>query len=229
MPIYKTKNEDFFKKWSPEMAYVLGFFTADGNMIRNNRGAHFMAFYSTDFSLIEKVGNLLKSNHKISVKNKSKVNPLWRDCYQLQIGSKEIFNDLINLGMTPNKSLTIKMPTVPNEFLNHFLRGYFDGDGHVSVSTYQKKDRNNKSTGIITGFTSGSKNFLEGLMRILKKGKIIRGGTLYHTDGYHLCFSTHDSLRLYNFMYQQEKDLFLERKKSIFEHYFSNWTGRSIG
>ncbi len=32
MPIYKTKNEAFFKKWTPEMAYVLGFFTADGTI-----------------------------------------------------------------------------------------------------------------------------------------------------------------------------------------------------
>jgi len=40
MPIPKTKNEDFFKNWTQEMAYVLGFFTADGNMIKNNKGAH---------------------------------------------------------------------------------------------------------------------------------------------------------------------------------------------
>ncbi len=140
----------------------------------------------------------------------------------LQVGSKEIFKDLISLGMTPNKSLTIRMPIVPKKYLPHFLRGYFDGDGHVSVSTYQKNDRKNKSTIIITGFTSGSKKFLKELWKILKKYIIIEGGTLYHTDGYRLCFSTHDSLRLYTFMYQQEKDLYLERKKSIFEHYFDN-------
>src|SRR3989344_4840195 len=112
MSIYKTLNRDFFKKWTPEMSYVLGFFAADGNMIRNKRGAHFIAFYSTDFSVIEKIRRLLESNHKISVKNRNKINPLWKDCYQLQIGSKEIFGDLMNLGMTPNKSLTIRMPAV---------------------------------------------------------------------------------------------------------------------
>lgn len=229
MPIFKTKNENFFKKWTPEMAYVLGFFTADGNMIKNKRGAHFIAFYSTDFSIIEKVRKLLKSNHKIYVKNRNKKNPLWKDCYQLQIGSKEIFNDLLNLRLTPNKSLTIRMPIVPQKFLSHFLRGYFDGDGHVSVSEYQKKDRKDKSRIIITGFTSGSKRFLEDLKAILKQREIVRGGTLYKTDGCHLCFSTYDSLRLYNFMYKNEKSLYLERKKSIFEHYFNNWTGRSIG
>mgnify|MGYP001585620673 CR=1 FL=1 len=225
MPIYKTKNENFFKKWSPEMAYVLGFFAADGNMIKNNRGAHFVAFYSTDKDIIEKVRIALNSNLKISLKNKQSVNSHWKDSYQLQIGSKEIFNDLLKLGMTPNKSLTVRMPIVPKKFLSHFLRGYFDGDGHVSVSTYQKNDRKNKSTIIITGFTSGSEKFLEGLWKVLKKYRIIEGGTLYHNQGYRLCFSTHDSLRLYNFMYQKEKSLYLGRKKSIFEHYFNNILG----
>jgi hypothetical protein len=49
MSIYRAKNENFFKKWSPEMAYVLGFFTADGNMLKNKRGAHFIEFNTTDY------------------------------------------------------------------------------------------------------------------------------------------------------------------------------------
>ena len=221
MPIYKTKNEDFFKKWSPEMAYVLGFFTADGNMIKNKRGAHFVSFYSTDKDLLEKIRLNLKSDLKISAKKINPKYPNHKQSYVLQIGSKEIFNDLMGLGMTPNKSLTIRMPDMPKEFLPHFFRGYFDGDGHVSISTYQKKDRKNKSTNIITGLTSGSNKFLKGLWKVLKRYRIIEGGTLYHTLGYHLCFSTHDSLRLYNFMYKQEKGLCLERKKVIFERYFN--------
>ncbi len=194
-------------------------------MIKNKRGAHFVSFYSTDRDLLEKVKLNLKSNLKISAKKINAKYPNHKQSYVLQIGSKEVFNDLIHLGMTPNKSLTIRMPTVSKKYLSHFLRGYFDGDGHVSVSTYQKKDRKNKSTIIITGFTSGSKKFLEGLWKVLKKSRIIEGGTLYHTDGYHLCFSTRDSLRLYNFMYQKEKDLYLGRKKSIFEHYFEKILG----
>ena len=192
------------------MAYVLGFFAADGNMIKNNRGAHFIAFYSTDFSIIKNVRNLLDSNHKISNKQKSKINKKWKDCYQLQIGSKEIFKDLIHLDLMPNKSLVLKMPRVPDKFLNHFVRGYFDGDGHVSPCRYQKNDRKNKSNTIITGFTSGSRIFLEGLLSRLKKIGITTGGSLYLTDGYHLCFSIRDSFKLYNFMYKNDNNLYLE-------------------
>lgn len=111
MPIFRTKNENFFKKWSPEMAYVLGFFTADGDMTKNKRGAHFVSFYSTDKDLLEKVRLNLKSNLKVSAR---KLNSVYhKQAYVLQVGSKEIFKDLINLGMIPNKSLTIRMPAVP--------------------------------------------------------------------------------------------------------------------
>src|SRR3990167_6827407 len=105
MPIFRTKNEDFFKKWSPEMAYVLGFFAADGNMLKNRRGAHFMEFTSTDKDIIVKIRKALGSSHKISCRQ---TNPKWKPAYRIQIGSKVIFSDLLELGMTPAKSNVIK-------------------------------------------------------------------------------------------------------------------------
>ena len=55
MPIFKTKNENFFKAWSPDMAYVLGFFAADGSMYRTNRGTYFIEFQITDKDLLLKI------------------------------------------------------------------------------------------------------------------------------------------------------------------------------
>ena len=48
--IQRTKNGlnvDFFKKWSAEMAYVLGYFCADGGMFINPRGSKFILFQRT--------------------------------------------------------------------------------------------------------------------------------------------------------------------------------------
>ena len=50
------------------MAYVLGFFAADGNMIKNKRGAHFIEFQITDKNLLEKIRELLGSNQKIAIR-----------------------------------------------------------------------------------------------------------------------------------------------------------------
>ena len=48
MPVYKQVNHQFFHKWNPTMAYVLGYFAADGCMIKNKRGAHYIEFTSID-------------------------------------------------------------------------------------------------------------------------------------------------------------------------------------
>ncbi|OGM91420.1 hypothetical protein A2999_02985 [Candidatus Wolfebacteria bacterium RIFCSPLOWO2_01_FULL_38_11] len=221
MPIYKTKNENFFKKWSPEMAYVSGFFAADGSMIKNKRGAYFIEFKSTDKEIINKIRKTIRANLAIGEYQPKQENHNKR--YRLQIGSKEIFKDLLKLGMTPNKSLTLKMPKIPDKYFSHFIRGYFDGDGNVSISHYVRRARNNKkSITILSGFTCGSKKFLEKLFTKLKKITNISSGTLYyHSKGHRLFFSVKDSLILYKFMYADTtNNLFLSRKKKIFEKYF---------
>src|SRR3989344_6923239 len=107
MPIHKDLNHNFFKEWTPQMAYVLGFFAADGTMIKNNRGAHFIEFHITDKEVLLQIRRAVGSNHKIGVRNR---NTRWKLGYRLQIGSKEWFGDLKTLGFVPNKSLVLKFP-----------------------------------------------------------------------------------------------------------------------
>lgn len=46
-----------------------------------------------------------------------------------------MFGDLSKHGCVPNKSLILKFPTtLPNELVNDFIRGYFDGDGSVYIN-----------------------------------------------------------------------------------------------
>lgn len=205
------------------MAYVLGFFTADGCMIKNKRGAHFIEFHIADRNILIKIRKALNSNHKISVRNR---NIKWKTIYRLQIGSKEMFEDLILLGMTPNKSNTLKFPEVPKICFHHFVRGYFDGDGNVYAGNYKRKDRNNKiSTTLLSGFTSGSREFLEKLHDRLKEVALVKGGTLHGRSGaYRLYYSVNDSCKLYKLMYNTEGSLFLDRKKKVFEGYLKNVT-----
>ena len=219
MPVYKSKNKDFFKKWAPEMAYVLGFIVADGNLLKNKRGAHFIEIQSTDKEIIFKIRKLLQSNIKIGEYTPKNKNHNKR--YRIQIGSKEIFNDLVNLGITPKKSKTIALPKIPDKLFSHFIRGYFDGDGCVSVGEYQKKNRKKLSTIISSNFVSGSKELLTEIYSKLKKG-VVTGGTFYYSGGYRLSFSINDSFNLYKLMYNDSKDLFLTRKKRIFENFFKN-------
>jgi len=200
------------------MAYVLGFFAADGCMIKNNRGACFIEFHITDKDILEKMRNEKGAENKISIRNR---NIRWKTVYRLQIGSKTVFEDLLLLGMTPCKSKTLKFPPVPKKYFQDFVRGYFDGDGNVYANEYQRKGRNKKSITLLAGFTCGCENFLKKLHEKLKAHARISGGTLHSIDGYYrLYYSVSDSCKLYNFMYNTKSDLFLERKKEIFENYF---------
>jgi len=220
MPILKTRNEGFFKKWTPKMAYVLGFFCADGSMIKNKRGACFIEFQITDKDLLLKIKKLLAPKHKISIRER---NTKWQTVYRLQIGSRMIFNDLLKLGLCPKKSKRIKLPNVPRKYFSHFVRGYFDGDGNVTICTYKRKARNDKLTTVLqSGFTSGSKEFLADLEDKLLKEKVVKGGTLYYSsNGWRLYFSINDSKKLYRYIYKDsvKNKLFLNRKKIIFEKF----------
>ncbi len=219
MPTRKNVNKDFFKTWTPDMAYVLGFFAADGSMLKNKRGACFIEFQITDICVLKKIKKALGSDHKISSRQ-SKKNPKWKTLYRLQIGSKEIFNDLVGLGFTQAKTKTIKVPDIPVKVTSHFIRGYFDGDGCVYFKRHRRSDNGKLSWFFSTHFTSGCEGFLKTLWKILNKSGI-EGGYLYKKErGHELVFSRRDSLALYGFMYNNSGYLCLRRKKDIFEKAF---------
>ena len=220
MPIFKNKNENFFKKWSPEMAYVLGFFAADGNLTLGKRGNHYIEFTSCDRDIIEKIKAILGSNHKISERKSRKENQ--RNSFRIQIGSKIMSYDLINLGFVSNKSKRLAFPRVPIKYLQYFIRGYFDGDGYVFTGIYKRNNRPSKNRVLFSGFISGTKSFLEKLRVVLAKRIKIKGGTLYYSHGFRLTFSIKDSLQLYKFLYKDiDNGLYLARKKKVFEKYLN--------
>lgn len=213
MAKHKRINQDFFKSWSPSMAYVLGFFAADGNLAINPNGYKYIEFNSCDRESIEIIKKSLRSGHKVAERRRD---PRWKTSFRIQIGSSTIFDDLVSLGMKLRKSNDMNFPHIPNIYLADFIRGYFDGDGHVHLGQYWRKDRNKWHWVFSSGFTSGSKFFLLGLRNVLKK--YISGGCLYKkTRGYELNFSRHDSLALFRLMYDNiSLDMFLKRKHVIF-------------
>jgi hypothetical protein len=56
-----------------------------------------------------------------------------KDRFILRIGNKNLYDSLVTLGLYPSKPLTIHTPSIPRKMVSHFVRGYFDGDGCVSL------------------------------------------------------------------------------------------------
>lgn len=197
-------NQDYFKTWSSNMAYLLGFWYADGCIYG---GKMFdITVHAKDKYIIKKFAEELSYDGPI----KDYVD---RQAARINFCCKVIYNDLISLGGTERKSLTLTFPTdiVPEEYLSDFIRGYFDGDGCVCLV---------KGGRINTSFCSGSKKFLDELLLILKEKAGIQGGS-YDPSSKTIRFGKKDSLKLYLFMYKNNPELFLLRKKEKFKKFFN--------
>ena len=169
-----TVNHDYFKVWSHNMAYILGFWFADGN-IRQNEQQHLHHFTIWQTArrkyILEEILAKMNSDYPV-LKNRKTV-------YYFTIQSKPICEDIKFLGGKSNKSLDVLFPSVPREFLPDFIRGYFDGDG--CICRYKKK--NTLCNIYSISFTSGSKLFLEGLLKVLKENIGGFKGAIYKKNG----------------------------------------------
>ena len=199
------------------MAYVLGFFAADGYITVNKRGGQFWCIDIKDKKLIEAIKDKIESNHKISVRIRHDKKYI---SYRIQIGSVEMCEDLRRLGFSKNKTKSLSVPQIPNIYFSHFVRGYFDGDGNV-WSGLIHKGRQTRSLAIQTVFTSCSLKFLEKLKDRLEKFGILKGRIRGKLNYFRLVYSINSSLKLYSFMYNSlsRSRLFLPRKRSVFEKY----------
>ena len=215
MPVYKKINRDFFKVLTTQVAYVLGFFAADGGLTKTNRGTYFITFNSADRGLIEVVKKAMGSEHKISKRISD--NGVW---YRLQIGSKEMFHDILKIGLGPNKAKRMRIPKIPKSVLRDFVRGYFDGDGNVWHGLAHKNSLMPNRV-LQVAFTSASQAFLHDLHSKLRVGGIIGGSIVKVKDKncHRLQLSTSDALKLYEIMYNVPHRLYLKRKRLVFEKF----------
>jgi intein-encoded DNA endonuclease-like protein len=210
-------NENFFNEWSPQMAYVLGYFLADGSLVINPRGSHYLDFHVTDGKLLKRIKNVLDSRHKIRERKQA---GNYKNTFRMQIGSKKMFYSLNKLGIQQRKTGKEEMPRIPKKYFSDFLRGYFDGDGNIWMGYTHKKDRKNPVLALSLTLTCKNQKFLIDVEKLLRKYLNCKGSIRYASKAYRLSFSTVPALKIYHFMYNNIQDaLFLFRKKSVFERF----------
>jgi intein-encoded DNA endonuclease-like protein len=128
-----TINDNIFDNIdTQEKAYILGLFYADG--YNNEKGAAHITLQYKDKQILEDIRKYIGSNKPLRFIQIEKE----QDMCSLNIENKYISNKLAELGCVQCKSLILKFPTeeqVPSHLHNHFIRGYFDGDGCISYSS----------------------------------------------------------------------------------------------
>lgn len=173
-------NDKFFECIdSDEKAYWLGFLYADGSiheLYRNHKIKAMvleLALAEKDKSHVERFVKDIGSNVPLD-KRYTKLNNNIYYSYRARINNTKICRDLISLGCTPRKSLTLTFPDIKllNGLESSFIRGYFDGDGCICYSQRNYVDKRNKNEYVqkyMIVSIVGTNDFLMSLSNILKK------------------------------------------------------------
>jgi transcriptional regulator with XRE-family HTH domain len=216
-------NENFFKGWSNQMAYVLGVIYTDGNLrsgvlkdpassdtLRVGR----LTVSQKEPELLQKILNLMECDAKLLFRKREVFKKgVAGQLYYFHINNDGVYDDLIALGLLPNKSLTMKFPDVPREYVRHFVRGCWDGDGSVY---FEKRDNRIKAS-----YVSGSKKFIEAMVGALRDdGFLIK--TIYtnksKTPSYYFRLNTSEMPAFYKYLYDNVPDTqYLKRKYNLFK------------
>lgn len=135
-----TIRHDYFDSWSNEMAYVLGYVWADGCIQINKSRAGYtsgrlqLACTESDAYLIRKIAASMGVHRE---QRTTQMTPGFntRPQIRIRINSMAIASALSEtLGVPRRKSYgDPPLPHIPDEYLPHFMRGVFDGDGTVLV------------------------------------------------------------------------------------------------
>ncbi|MGE7271364.1 LAGLIDADG family homing endonuclease [Brevibacillus panacihumi] len=156
----KRSNVDveFFKNDSPELYYVLGLWASDGCVTDGGT----MSLSMTDCDVIQWVAQTIDYKNTI-MQYKPKNSPNSKVTYSIVFTNNEVFHILKERGITPRKSLSIRLPEIPYQYTKDFVRGVFDGDGSIYVG--RRKDNNARCQKF--SLVSGSREFLEGLNSLI--------------------------------------------------------------
>lgn len=165
-----TLDEHYFDFIDTEAkAYILGFIYADGFV--GDEKFNNLVISINDIEILEFIAKEFKFTGKIRKTKKGGF--LNSKCgYSLNFSSKIMVSRLREIGLYPNKSLTLdKLPHINSNLMRHFIRGYFDGDGSIVLSHNSSYYKSNE--GITKYIYStycfmilGTKVFLEEILNI---------------------------------------------------------------
>lgn len=113
-------NENLFSAIDEYSAYWAGFLAADGCLIEGRNQIN-LCLCEKDLAHIQLFKNYIGGDYKIRYITQTKA-------YSITITDETAYKNLLALGITPKKSLTLQISDVLASD-RHFWRGFIDGDG----------------------------------------------------------------------------------------------------
>ena len=208
---HKNINENFFDNIdNQDKAYILGLLYADG-CNSENRHLISIALQEEDGYILEKMRDVMDSDVNIRFIDWKKKRPNCKNQYTFRIENKHLSKRLAEIGMVQRKSLVLEFPDLKDELIPHFLRGYFDGDGHIA------KRKGDYNTSFISTY-----NFCKKAQEILEQHDINGVIRNYHTNGITMTFqisNKRNSKKFLDYIYK-DANMFLIRKHDVYINKF---------
>lgn len=186
-------NEDYFKTWSSNMAYIVGLYFAKGYFCDDSIIKITMP--PKDRYLLNKIAKELQSDSSI-IKNEG------RNDYSLSIKSEKISTDMKKIIKEQNSQVL----KIPKAYRPDFLRGYFDGCGDF---------KNIKRRRLNCFFTIENKHVLRWIWNLLEDVCETEKGS-YDKKHFLLKFGTKDTTKIAKYIYQGSPEFFISRKMKKF-------------
>lgn len=200
-------DEHYFENIdNEEKAYFLGLIVSDGCIYSQNIRSSMITItlQGCDKYILERFIKCIKSNKHITSDG--------RGCFEIQILSDIMVNDLRKYGLFENKSLhTIFPKNLPKDLYCHFIRGLIDGDG--SISFYNRQNRCCHVKAI--RFCQGNKKFVEDFIKFLHDNIGTKMVNVYQEkENLWSCAyrANSDMILLINYLYK-DATIYLTRKK----------------
>lgn len=206
---YDKFNQSYFDNWSANMAYILGFITADGS-IRKKRPYITIELNPKDEHILQEILNEIYPSGKIYKSHKyNKKRDITYYSSSIVFYSQYMKNKLKEYSIFPNKTGKHKIDfNIPLKYQRDYVRGFFDGDGSIYI-TRDKKYGHDK---YMSRFCAKSDIFMHQLHNMIHNL-----GTLY-LDNQNLWIincAHSDSIKLREYMYYNDC-MCLIRKKEKF-------------
>lgn len=196
-----------------EKAYWLGFLMADGYN-HESKSCVALRLNAIDREILEKFKIFLKTDTPIQTyQRETPVGKVLTDYCELNICSPIFSQSLAKQGCIQRKTYLLEFPNILPALYNHFIRGYFDGDGCISIR--ERKDRKNHKCKAIMFNISGRESVVLRIQEILcekvgvtktkpsyKKNSFL---TIIHWGGHNVC------KRILDYLYK-DATIFLQRK-----------------
>ena len=200
-------NTKLFQEWNELSAYILGYLEADGTFLLDENTIRItFAASDKDREFIEMLASKIEFTGKVSTRK-----------FILKQNGKQYGHTRFTVSSrTWKKNLEAidfrndRIPKVPKQYLHHYIRGYFDGDGSVY---FEKQSQRYKSS-----FVFSSKTLATSFKNILELHEIKASNIHVKTNSKHCWYFTlsyQQTERLGKFMYKNSS-IYMSRKYQTF-------------